>query len=391
MILKEFEAKQLLQKAGLVLPKSILLDQNFSVSEMSSKLEQLTHPVFIKAQVLHGNRALQGLVKSAYSVREAIEKLSEIFSKKDAFNLPITECLVEEAVDFAGEPMYLSFQYSTDSRGLVVSYSMSGGVGMDYKGDTVEELELSIIDSPDVFPLNPELLEIVQTLHKIFTKSDLKLLEINPLVKTDRGLVCLDAKFELDDLAKYRHPEWDEYGVRTQTGKPPTAIEKKAKEISRSDSKGVAGESFFEFSGGDIGVLASGGGASTLAMDALLLSGLQPANYTEYSGNPQKEKVYKLAELVLSLPNLRALYVVGSNANFTDIYETLSGVVEAVLDAKHLPENFVILIRRGGPRWEEAFKMIEEKLKDTHYKYALFGPETPILETAEKLKQLLDE
>jgi ATP-citrate lyase beta-subunit len=73
----------------------------------------------------------------------------------------------------------------------------------------------------------------------------------------------------------------------------------------------VAGESFFEFSGGNIGVMASGGGASTLAMDALLSEGLKPANYTEYSGNPTREKVAALTNLVLSLPNLEALICCG--------------------------------------------------------------------------------
>jgi hypothetical protein len=79
---------------------------------------------------------------------------------------------------------------------------------------------------------------------------------------------------------------------------------------------------------------------------------------------------------------------VGSNANFTDIFETLSGVVDGLL-ANNLPKGFKILIRRGGPRWQEAFEMVEDRLKDKDIQLKLFGPDFSIVKTARELKKCL--
>ena len=99
-------------------------------------------------------------------------------------------------------------------------------------------------------------------------------------------------------------------------------------------------------------------------MDALIAAGGKPANFTEYSGNPPKEKVVKLTKIVLSKPKINGLWVVGTvAANFTDIYETLSGLIEGLREAQtELGKkfDFPIVIRRGGPRDAEAFEMLRQ-------------------------------
>ena len=92
---------------------------------------------------------------------------------------------------------------------------------------------------------------------------------------------------------------------------------------------------------------------------------------------------------MLAIKNLHGLYVVGSNANFTDIYETLAGVVDGLLTSKYAKPGFKVLIRRGGPRWEEAFAMVTERLAATGVELKLFGPDFPIVETAEEMKKML--
>ena len=155
-------------------------------------------------------------------------------------------------------------------------------------------------------------------------------------------------------------------------------MEKEAKIINAMDHRGVAGASFFEFDG-DIGIMASGGGASLLVMDALMASGLKPTNYTEYSGNPSREKVAALTKLVLSKPGLKGLLVIGGNANFTDIFETLAGVMDG-LESIEPKIKFPIVVRRGGPRWQEAFEMVRKRAAEKHLNITLFGPETSMLE-----------
>lgn len=52
-------------------------------------------------------------------------------------------------------------------------------------------------------------------------------------------------------------------------------------------------------------MLLAGGGASLTNMDVLLVAGGEPANYTEYGGNPPTEKVYRLTRAVLVKPGLQ--------------------------------------------------------------------------------------
>ncbi len=385
MLLTEFEAKKILQTYTLLTPAGVLLTKEDLSTSMAVPF---SYPVVLKAQVLHGNRGLSGLILFADSAEELSEKAAQLFAKSDAYGNPIDELLIEEKCEFESQ-VYISLGYDTSLRSLICRYSSEGGAGMDERGSTLQEIPLSVVTGPTVFEANPKFLPLVKKIWQAFIENDALLLEINPVGVTSSGYVCLDAKIELEDAARFRHPEWNASRlVRAAGEKRRTPLEQAALAISRQDERGVAGESFFEFPGGTIGVLASGGGASALAMDGLLEHGLQPANYTEYSGNPSRDKVRELTELVLSIQTLEALYVVGSNASFTDIFETLSGVVDGLL-ASNWEQQFPVIIRRGGPRWEEAFEMVRTRLDPTRFAVTLLGPTVPILDTIPALKTAL--
>ncbi len=119
-------------------------------------------------------------------------------------------------------------------------------------------------------------------------------------------------------------------------------------------------------------------------MDALKAVGGKPANFTEYSGNPPREKVEKLTQIVLDKPELHGLWIVGALANFTDIYETLSGIIDALKKITPAPK-YPIVIRRAGPRDDEAFKMLKEvEGFDLH----VYGEETSIPQSAQIITDL---
>ena len=151
------------------------------------------------------------------------------------------------------------------------------------------------------------------------------------------------------------------------------------------DEKLNPGERRFIELGGDIAILASGGGASLLNIDALLRFGGKPANYTEYSGNPPAELVKELTKRVLSASwrtkGLKGCWVIGGTANFTDIYETMRGFIEGLREIKPKPK-YPIVIRRDGPRQEEAFLMLRELAQKEGFDFHLFGSETSMAESA---------
>lgn len=377
MILYEFEGKQLLSRAGINVPKSQLIASSQDIINLDAL-------IILKAQVLSGKRAQAGgilTLKGSEDLNSRMEELLDKTINKERVN----RVLAEELIEFEGPEYYLSIAYDADSRGPVLTFSKSGGTGIeDRKAATIRinPLDLSNLD-PQVYSLGlPQ--QLVESAIKVFFDNDCLLLEVNPLVQNKQGeWVVLDAKIKLDDSAKPRHEEWSLYPPRAAPGYNPTKNEIEAKKIDEGDFRGVAGSTYFDFDG-DIAILASGGGASLTALDVLIKAGGRPANYTEYGGNPPKEKVAKLTQIVLSKPNLHGLWVVGAVANFTDVYETLSGFLEALRRVK--PKvKIPIVIRRGGPRDKEAFVMLKQ-VKD--FELHLYGEETSITRSAEVMVDL---
>jgi citryl-CoA synthetase large subunit len=221
---------------------------------------------------------------------------------------------------------------------------------------------------------------LVQNLWNCFINEDARVVEINPLVKTADGQwYAADAKVALDDDAFYRHPEWKVLEPRTSLPRPPTEREIAAAKIDEGEAyyRGTASK-YIELDG-DIAILFSGGGASIANMDALIKAGGKPANYTEYSGNPPREKVAALAKVVLSKPGLKGLWIAGGVANFTNVADTFQGIVDALDELK---PSYPIVVRRAGPHEEEGMRIMKECGERNGLTMKLFGKETSMSETA---------
>ena len=381
MILYEFEGKKLLQEAGINIPNGQLISS--SQDEIS-----INAPLVLKAQVLSGKRAeVGGIVRVKSQELRVKEELGKLFGK--VINKErVEKVLVEELIEFEGPEYYLSIAYDTDTRGPILTISKSGGTGVEDK-----EVQTFPIDPVTLLvPIGPRYVieEVIGKAIRLFFDQDCTLLEINPLVKGKDGeWYALDAKVKLDESAVGKHEDW-KYEPRSAPGHTPTDNEIAAKKIDEGDYRGVAGSTYFDLPG-DIAVLSSGGGVSLTAMDALIKEGGSPANFTEYSGNPPKEKVVKLTKIVLNKPNIHGLWVIGTvAANFTDIYETLSGFIEGLRELKSegIKLDFPIVIRRGGPRDQEAFEMLRN-IED--FNLILQSEEVSIAESAKVMAEKAKE
>jgi citryl-CoA synthetase large subunit len=402
MILYEFEGKKLLMHAGVDIPQSQL------VGEATAEII-LQKPYVLKAQVLSGKRAdVGGIVmigEDQDETKELSDLLAETINKEK-----VAKVLVEQKVEYQKE-FYVAISYDTELRAVVLNISDQGGTGIEEREIKTFEIDalnphgvLSVIarSASDVaisnnsadsgqarMTIDTDLAAVLEKLINLFFDQDCLLLEVNPLVlTTDNRWVALDAKVKLDDYAKPRHEDWD-FLPRSAPGHNPTDREIEAKKIDENDYRGTAGSAYFDIEGGDIAVLSSGGGVSLTALDSLIALGGKPANFTEYSGNPPKEKVAKLTKIVLDKPDMHGLWVIGTVvANFTDIHETLSGLIEGLrqaeieLDRKF---DFPIVIRRGGPKDEEAFAMLRE-VKD--FDLHLQGIDVSITESAKTMIEL---
>ncbi|MDP3771963.1 MAG: ATP citrate lyase citrate-binding domain-containing protein [bacterium] len=346
MKLYEYEGKELFKKYNIPVPKGVVVSRGEEVPDGDE-------PVFLKAQVKSGDRKKEGGILEAKNHAAAMKGAWELLDKKIKGE-QVEKVLVEERVDAAKE-YYVSFSYDSDYRAPVLSVSTKGGSGIA-KAHIVpvdmlwgvpnfflrDALTAAGFPQEDIAGVS----RVAQSSYSLFIKEYALLAEMNPLFKTkDGAFVAGDAKIILDD-EKYN-----------------------------------PGERRFLDMDGDIAVLASGGGASLLNMDALLRCGGRPANYTEYSGNPKSDVVKELTKRVLSRPGLKGCWVVGGTANFTDIYETLKGFLDGLRGVTPKP-NYPIVIRRDGPRRAEAFAMLKEVSEKEGYDFHLFGSDTAMADTA---------
>lgn len=346
MKLTEFESKQLFSKYGIAIPHGVSVTSSEEVPADAGD-------VYVKAQVHFGDRKKAGGILHANGFEETKAAAASLLGK-DLKGENVASVLIEDGISAAAE-YYVSISFDSGARGPILSINESGGTGIHeahitpidvFSGPAADSIRGALLAAgfveEDVAPIS----EIVQSLWRLVVEEYATLAEINPLFKTtDGAYIAGDAKVILDE-EKYN----------------PT--ERRYVEMD-----------------GDIAMMLSGGGASMLMMDVLLEEGGRPANYTEYSGNPTAEVVEELTRKVLAKPGLRGCLVAGAAANFTDIYETLSGFLAGL---RSLPQKplYPIVIRRDGPRRKEAFEMLRAAAAAEGFDIHLYDETTPMVEAA---------
>jgi succinyl-CoA synthetase beta subunit len=386
--LYEFEGKRLFERAGIVVPSGKIV----KTPEEAAGLTKQYGPVMAKAQVLRGRRGKEHAVIACDDQAQLADAVRSLIGRKLSDEI-IESVLVEQKLDIAQE-VYAAVTYLRASPTVILS--SSGGVDVErachesQEGVLVEPVNIlrglepaQAADLARRAGLDAAVADILLKLYRMFIDFDATLAEINPLVKTRDGRwVAVDAKVEIDDDAMFRQASLS-LPERLSSGRAPTRLEQLALENDRTDTRGSAGRMFYELDG-DIVVLASGGGTSVEALDALSLLGGKPAVFTEYSGNPTPEKVKGLTKIALMHPGpINAIWVVGGRANFTDIYETLiGGIMGGIRETPNFDRTIPILIRRAGPRDEEAFATLYKLQSQEGYHLFLRGMATSVTDSA---------
>lgn len=414
MNLYEFEGKEIFAKFGIKIPRGFVVHRNVKLRDGAIEMmyNQLgAKDVVVKAQVLSGKRGKNNGIRFCSSADEVERIIAELF-QLDIRGQYVAAVRVEEKLDIV-EEHYLSITYDTNKKQPVLVYSAQGGmdiedvpeekilkVPLDIRNQSLSLSEISVGDGKGVATVS-------QNLWKCFLKEDTRVAEINPLVKTAQGeWLAADAKVAIDDDAFYRHgstgtsavssvpdgspqvTDWTQLEPRTMLGRLPTEREIAAKKIDEGEAyyRGTAGK-YIEMDG-DVALILNGGGASIANMDAIINLGLKPANYTEYSGNPPREKVHALAKVVLSKPGIRALWMCGVVANFTNVKETFLGIID-VLD--ELKPKYPIVVRRDGPESAEAFRLLQECAQRNGLNMKMFNKDMSMSDSAQVLFQMLSE
>jgi len=395
MRLYEYEGKLLFAKSGLRVPEGSVVDGDTDLKA----IENGSWPKIVKAQTLKGGRGKEGAVVTVESMKDLKKTVRQLLGSS-FHGEEIEKLIIEEKLPVKKE-YYLSITYMNDLPSVI--FSRGGGVEVEELSRTspssvfVEQVDICTgLDSRHAHKMLSkagikddveELTDVMLKLYKCFVNNDALLAEINPLILTGDGqYVAVDSKMELDDEARFRQttltlPE------RRDISRKTTELELRALQNDQMDTRGAAGRMFYEIPGGDIVILASGGGTSSEALDSLYLHGGRPAVFTEYSGNPTAEKVMGLAKIALGYPGpIHGIWIVGGRANFTDIYETLvNGIVAGLRGIEGFDKRIPIVIRRAGLRDMEAFSALRHIRKNEGFNIYLRGMETSISDSAQLL------
>lgn len=275
----------------------------------------------VKIDVGIKKRGKQGLIRLNVSKTEAQKALQELFA------LGHDRCVIEEMVphETAAE-RYLSIDLRRN--GALLLFSEKGGVEIE---ENTEEIQHFFIPRADVLKAETDLsvtdvplnffLSVMQQYHLSF-------LEINPFVPINNGFLPLDMAVEIDDAKIHKLPTW----VDSQTIKKARTVEEKT--VQAQDEMTAAALTLKVLNkNGSILTLLSGGGASLLTIDTLVLAELQDKiiNYSEYSGAPTRDETHTYVHTLLQVlfasnAPKKVILIAGGVANFTDIIDRKSVV-----------------------------------------------------------------
>jgi succinyl-CoA synthetase beta subunit len=138
--------------------------------------------------------------------------------------------------------------------------------------------------------------KLLANLYRLFLECDCSMVEINPLVETTDGRVlALDAKFNFDDNALFRHPEIVEF--RDTDEEDPREVE-----ASKHSLNYIGLE-------GNIACLVNGAGLAMATMDIIKHFGGEPANFLDVGGGATQEQVAAAFKIILSDDAVKAILV----------------------------------------------------------------------------------
>ncbi len=363
MNIHEYQGKQLLRDYGVAVSKGRVA---FSPKDAMAVAKEIgTLPIVVKAQIHAGGRGKAGGVKIVKSLDEVREVAAELIGKQLVTHQTgpkgqeVKRLLVEEGIDIEKE-FYIGLVVDRATDRVTLMGSAEGGVEIEEVAENnPEKIFYEIID-PVVglvpfqarrMAFNMEIpsnlvnkaVSFFLGLYKVFSEKDASIVEINPLVVTkDERVLALDAKFNFDDNATFRHKDIME--LRDFDEEDPKEIE-----ASKYDLSYISLD-------GNIGCMVNGAGLAMATMDTIDFYGGEPANFLDVGGGAKKEKVAAAFKIILSDPKVKGIFVniFGGIMKCDVIAE---GVIEA---AKEVGLQVPLVVRLEGTNVERGKALLQE-------------------------------
>ncbi|MBS2021831.1 MAG: ADP-forming succinate--CoA ligase subunit beta [Deltaproteobacteria bacterium] len=319
MKIHEFQAKEVLRKYGVAVPKGKLALSADEAKAAATELMAGGKPVcVVKAQIHAGGRGKGGGVKLAKSPEQAGELagamlgMQLITHQTGPQGQKVRKVYIEEGCDIARE-LYLGLTLDRATGRNTFMASSEGGVEIEEVAAAHPEKILREGVDPVVgmaayqardlaYGLGlsgaavNSFVKFAQAMHTAFVETDASIVEINPLVVTKSGeIIALDAKINFDDNALFRHK--DLAALRDPDEEDPR--ENAAKEFDLS----------YIALDGNIGCMVNGAGLAMATMDMIKNAGGMPANFLDVGGGADEKKVTAAFKIILGDPSVKAVLV----------------------------------------------------------------------------------
>ncbi|KPF68378.1 succinyl-CoA synthetase subunit beta [beta proteobacterium AAP99] len=363
MKIHEYQGKELLRKFGVPVPKGI---PAFSVDEAIEAAKQLGGPVWVvKAQIHAGGRGKGGGVKVAKSLddvkakAEAILGMQLITHQTGPEGQKVSRLYIEDGADIQKE-YYLSCVTDRGTQKVAFIASSEGGMDIEEVAHSHPEKIIKIFVDPATgltqsqgeelargvgMPddSKAQFIDVCQKLYTCYMETDASLVEINPLNRDSKGnIIALDAKFNFDSNALFRHPEIVAY--RDLDEEDPAEVE-----ASKFDLAYISLD-------GNIGCLVNGAGLAMATMDTIKLFGGEPANFLDVGGGATAEKVTEAFKIMLKNKAVKGILV-----NIFGGIMKCDTIAEGVITAcKAVNLSVPLVVRMKGTNEDLGKKMLAE-------------------------------
>ncbi len=323
MNIHEYQAKELLEKFGVATPRG-------KVAASPQEAEQIAREIapaqiVVKAQIHAGGRGkgtfangFKGgvhLCKTPEEAREIASKMlgqTLVTQQTGAAGRVVNKVLVAEAAQIAREIYFAILLDRATATPLIVA-STEGGVEIETVAAKSPEkiIRESIDPLAGLQPFQTRKLakqlqfessqlkaasKLFDGLYRTFSGLDCSMVEVNPLVVTPKGKVlALDAKFNFDDNALFRHPE-------------VAAMRDIAEEDPREVEASKHGLNYIGLDG-NIACLVNGAGLAMATMDIIKFYGGNPANFLDVGGGATEEQVTEAFKILIMDKKVQAILV----------------------------------------------------------------------------------
>ena len=371
MNLHEYQAKELLKKFDLPVPKGIVFIEN--LSQIEENLETLKGPPWVVKSQIHAGGRGAGKFKNNFNdmggVQVVLEK-NKVFKIADSMinNVLITKqtgpkgkevkrIYIEEGCKIKKE-FYLSILIDRNTSQPMMMISASGGMDIEKVAESnPDEIDYIYFSDLTNIVLNKNLIKtlgisekqfeelhtIVNKLIKLFINVDASSIEINPLVLNDEGhFILLDSKISLDDNALFRHPELNE--LQDISEEDPLELE-----ATKNNMNYVKLD-------GSIGCMVNGAGLAMATMDLIKQFGEEPANFLDLGGTANKERAVKGFKIIQSDSNVKSV-LINIFGGIIHCDMIANGIIEAV---KELNFKLPIVVRFQGTNSKEGRDIINK-------------------------------